>query len=171
MNRRQWFRSFVGETLAWTAAFSGTPQLRLSDLSQLPPQCFGALIPAVNEGIEIDLEGAFTVARSAGNSTCIRLFALDSPEQIAFSHFNGTRTVHKIAQSIGQDLEWDPGSSYAFVRNLFLGLVNAGVCVPANAVGRSLDGSICGEAVTPQDQPRPEPGHNGPGSRAASANS
>jgi hypothetical protein len=134
----------VAEGLAWKDEVRGMPQLRLRSLEQLAPEVFSTIIPTVLDGTDLDIRKNVVFATLKGAKNPVILFETESPENFAFNLFNGINSIHHVVESVTTAFGWEREKSYACVSKLFLRLVTAGICSPANVVGRSIDGSMHG---------------------------
>lgn len=136
-SRRLFARRLLGEAAAFVKEMSGEPQRRLSDLADLPRERLALLTGAVAPGVEwteSDQAVQFLSRAADGSATCIAVLER-SPENLAvFDRLNGVRTLGEIADSLTQDLGLEREQAWSHAVTTFFGLVEKGVCVPANVV-------------------------------------
>jgi hypothetical protein len=135
--RRLFARRLVAEAAAFVKEIGGEPQRRLSDLADLPRERLALLTGAVAQGVEWTESAEavqFLSRASDGSATCIAVLER-TPENLAvFDRLNGVRTLGEIADSLTQDLGLEREQAWGHAVTTFFGLVEKGVCVPANVV-------------------------------------
>jgi hypothetical protein len=133
VRRRHFFRDMARETLVWCEEMCGMRHMKLSDIPNLPPQAFEALMPRVRPEVVIAPEDGQVRARVPGVKEAVLLFAAADASTLAmFNAFNGHQTVAQIARKLEGEMGWTPEQSMANVRALFLRLLELRVCVPGN---------------------------------------
>jgi len=130
--RRQFFRHFAVEALAFIDECRGRPQLRLDELDQLPRPALESIIPVVREDLEVIREGHMMVARSRRtDDPATPLFPIASDDGEVLDLFDGRRTLGEVAASLESPADLE--ARWERCRDLFLRLARMCVCVPANA--------------------------------------
>jgi hypothetical protein len=130
--RRAFFRWLAREGAVKVDEMRGIPQLRLSDLPQVPPARLAGLRPAILPGVEIILAEGAVLGRLAGRADAIPLFPRAPVPLAIFNCFNGTDTLLHAAESVCAATGMEPEAAFGAARSLFLQLVALGVCAPAN---------------------------------------
>jgi hypothetical protein len=58
------------------------------------------------------------------------LFLLDSPALLAFNLLNGQNSLAEVSRQVTDKQAWTKQRGFAYVRGLFLTLVQYGLCMP-----------------------------------------
>ncbi len=143
VDRRRFYKQFIGETVALIEEMQGKPQCKLTDLWELSNQELAVIIPQVCPGVEIVPADGMICARLPENEGLLALFASCEENVSIFNGFNGVNSIGRIAGELSVRTGFDMEESYARVRRLFLQTVSLRVCIPGN------EGS-------PQTDPLPE---------------
>jgi len=131
--RRTFFRWMVRQGLLAFEEMRGRPQMRLSDLPDLPLAEIAAMQPAVLADVTIFTTGDFVFARLTGAVDAIALFSISSPELTIFNRFNGMNTLAHVAADWSNESGRPAEEAFLDVRNLFLRMTHLGVCAPVYA--------------------------------------
>jgi hypothetical protein len=130
--RRRFIRLLLGEAASFVDEMGGTPQLRLDQIPDLPDEKLARLIPVVVENVRLGYAAGVLTATIPGKAQPMQLFATNSTEFRIFNCFDGARSLEAVC------LELAPAGAqavpFAQVKECFLKLVSAGVCVPANFI-------------------------------------
>ncbi|MBZ5510035.1 MAG: hypothetical protein LAN70_02590 [Acidobacteriia bacterium] len=137
--RRAFFRWLARESVIQFDELRGRPQLRLSDLPQLPVAQVAALKPGIVPGVEIIPAGDRVLARLPKRTDAVTLFSLHPMQLAIFNRFNGMSTLAEVAESVCAQSGQPPEEVFAATRSLFLRLAALGVCAPVNTTSDSSD--------------------------------
>lgn len=145
-HRRHFFRMAANECFSVLGEFRGTPQFKLVDLWELDRPTLGKIIPKVLESAEIHIRDSIVFAKipSGGEEEFLSLFELASEKAFLFNLINGNNTIDRIVEEVCGHCNITTEESFIRVRAFFLELVQKGVCIPANGVGKRLWGEITG---------------------------
>ncbi len=131
--RRDFLRSFAMEAKSVLDEACGVPQLRLDEIRDLPEEKLRQIIPVVMGQVELGYAEGNVVA-TIGESPARELFPSDSAEMEVFNRFDGSRNIDSISEELAASGARQPCDAYDAVVRLFLRLVDAGICVPANPI-------------------------------------
>jgi len=92
-----------------------------------------ALVPEVFPDCKITLRDGFVCGTPAQYLQPVRLFPAGFPALTVFNLFNGMDSIAGVSRQAAQQTGWTPEHSFAYVRGLFLYLVQARVCQPKSA--------------------------------------
>jgi len=106
------------------------PRYRLSGLVNFSDQALEAIVPSIRVGCQIVEREGFVWGRSDPQGAYGRLFPVDTPAYSAFALFDCGNTLSSIAVQVGGKLGWESGQAFAYVRGLFLYLVEREICAP-----------------------------------------
>jgi hypothetical protein len=132
VDRRRFFKQFIGETVALIDEMQGRPQCKLTDLWELSNQELAVMIPQVCSGVEIVPADGVICARLPENEGLLTLFASSKENLSIFNGFNGVNSIGRIAGELSVRTGFDMEESYERVRSLFLQTVRLRVCIPGN---------------------------------------
>jgi hypothetical protein len=131
-NRRNFFRSFIAETISFIDEIKGTPQLRLDDLKTLPDDILKGMVPVFNKAFPSRIEdGQLLVQGKDGEFRPYCL--LDERHAYILTCFDGNHSITGMANLLVAEFQLDPDAAYAEVKTFFLRLAEAGICHPAGA--------------------------------------
>jgi len=134
MERRDFFRSVLGDVAAFADELAGRPQFQISELWSLPDDALAKIIPAVHPQAEILVGADHVAARVPQNTEPVFLFGQEPTEAFVFNRFNGMTPIAEIADEVVGGFGETPERAFAIVKGLFLRLVRLRVCVPANPI-------------------------------------
>jgi hypothetical protein len=132
-NRRGFFQFLAREGVAWFDEARGRPQMRLSDLPELPPEALAELVPQILPGVAILPTDTEVRARRPGETETVALFQLEDTNLLIFNRFDGRATLGETVEAVSVATGLDRQETLARVRSLFLRVVGLRVCVPCNA--------------------------------------
>ena len=132
VDRRRFFKQFIGETVALIDEMQGKPQCKLVDLWEFSNQELAVIVPQVCPGVEIVPADGMICARLPENEGLLTLFASSEENVSIFNGFNGVNSIGRIAGELSVRTGFDMEESYARVRGLFLKTVSLQVCIPGN---------------------------------------
>lgn len=109
---------------------SDAPAHGLDELGNWGDAALGNVIPTVNPGVKISVQGGQVFGKPKSFEKPLRLFATNSPALRAFNQMNGFHSLSEIANSLAGENQWDEKHSFLYVRGLFLWLVLCLICEP-----------------------------------------
>ncbi len=137
-SRRAFFRLLADEGCANVERMRGRPQLRLSELPQLPKDALEQIVPVILPSVQIVVADEFVLGRLPGRDAPVELFArepLETADSFIFNRFNGHLSIRQISRELAAAKSFEAAEGFDRVREFFLRLVRLGVCVPGNPVG------------------------------------
>jgi hypothetical protein len=131
-SRRTFFRALFQEALVIHGSVKGGQGGRLSELGSLSDEQLAGLKPVVSQDCEILVDQDHVWAKyELKEQSPVRLFSIEEEGQLmAFNMFNGLHTLGEIGSHLAQEMAWDESTAFAYVRDLFLTLVERAVCHP-----------------------------------------
>ncbi len=135
LNRRNFFRRFVGQIISLEEEARGIPQHQLNELGKLPDSVFSQIKPMVRPDVEIIAEDDQVNGRIKGKQEIFFIFKRELATTVLFNQFNGQNTISQISDELARILSWDKEAAFCHTKDFFLELVRLRVCVPANAIG------------------------------------
>jgi hypothetical protein len=133
LSRRAFFRALFLETKDMARALQGNRSFSLWRLGELPDDELARLVPVLQPGLAVTVEGQRLVARRTSTGERLDL-APASPENVlALNLFDGRLTLGTAGRRLASQMEWDRERGFVHVRDLFLELVERLVYLPRNA--------------------------------------
>jgi hypothetical protein len=129
-SRRTFFRALFQEASVIHGSLKGKEGFRLSELGSLPDGQLARVRPVVHPDHEIFLDQGYVCSRRKRAEATSKLFPTEKENLVAFNMFNGRYDLGQIGGRLAQEMGWDETSAFAHVRDLFLSLIERGVCVP-----------------------------------------
>jgi hypothetical protein len=135
VTRRAFFRALLTEARQATASLQGRPSFSLAALQDLPPDRLARLVPEVQPGWALHIEGERLVAHGRDTGTVLDLSPATKENVLALNLLDGRRTIGSAARRLARDMGWSEEEALEHVRRLFFILAGALVCLPRNAGG------------------------------------
>lgn len=132
--RRAFFRGFALEMLGLKDMARGRGVFSLADLGTAAAPQLGHLVPVIRQDLDFVDDPQEVRCRIPPSDQTLTLFKRSLPALSAFNAMNGGMTLSEIALKIGEETGWPESESFAYVRGLFLTLVEAQVCRPVNSL-------------------------------------
>jgi hypothetical protein len=129
--RRWFFRLLARDAIVAAEEVQGVRHIRLDRFAEVPDSKVGQLIPMIEPGLRVSLEGDDVVATLPGGKRW-RLFPCEDPNASVFHSFNGLDTIDKISSEMLPAFGWTPKESISIVRALFLRLASLGIVRTCN---------------------------------------
>jgi hypothetical protein len=129
--RRQFFRLLAREAIVATQEVRGVRHIRLDRFADVPDSKVGQLIPIIQPGLRISIDGDDVIATLPSGERQ-RLFGSAEPDAVIFRSFNGCDPISKITSDMCQNFGLTPERSISAVRMLFLRLANLGIASTCN---------------------------------------
>jgi hypothetical protein len=129
-NRRTFFRTLFQEAVVVRGTFKGGQGCRLSELGSLPDDQLAQVRPIVHPDREIFLDEGYVCSRREKAEATSKLFPAEKENVVVLDMFDGRHELGEIGSRLAQEMDWDEASAFAHARDLFLSLVERGVCVP-----------------------------------------
>lgn len=124
-------RSFA---TACRGEMAGRRSLDLSELGCWSDGELATVVPAFLPGCEVGVEGNRLWVRAPGAATSTSLCLAEAEALRTLRRFRGDVTLGAIAGVLQAETGWPAESCFGYVRALFLSLVVARACRPANLV-------------------------------------
>lgn len=137
ISRRHIFGRLLGEVLAAADECKGVRHLQLDNVFGLPDERLGMIVPQVRNDVEIIVVGDLVKARCRRRADPITLFTSEPAGLFVFNRFNGEVSLSQVGAEIAVAMSWTNAQGFAYVRSLFLKMVELRVCVPSNPVEQS----------------------------------
>ena len=129
--RRDFFKYSLDELIAAFDQSRGRQSFKLSDLSGLPQEKLGRLIPSILDASTVVADGhRFVVRRPRGQ--VLVLFERGSMEEDVWSRMDGRSSLWEIADALA--IAWKETGEIALARTreVFLRLAEQQICIPRN---------------------------------------
>jgi hypothetical protein len=133
ISRRELFGAFLTMVKVESQRSHGKKVLILSELGEWPDERLAPLVPVMARNSTILMKDGFVIGKPPRSDRSDKLFPLDSPALTAFKLINGLNTLEQISQRLAEQTGWEHSHSFAYVRGLFLVLVEAGLSHPKDA--------------------------------------
>lgn len=133
LTRRAFFRALLAEARQASASLHGTPAFSLAALQDLPAEKLARLVPEVQPGWALHVDGDRLVARGRESGVALDLLPASKENVLALNLLDGHRTVDSAARRLAREMGWPEEQAFEHVRQLFLTLAGALVCLPRNA--------------------------------------
>jgi len=133
LTRRAFFRALLVEARQATASLSGAPSFSLADLQALPAEELARLVPEVQPGWALHVDGDRLVARERGSNVLLDLLPASRENVLAMNLLDGRRTIDSAARRLAREMGWPEEQAFEHVRQLFFTLAGALVCLPREA--------------------------------------
>ena len=129
-SRRDLWRVLLQEILVLRGSIKGGQGCRLADLSSLPDEQLARVRPTLNTDCQVFADQGYVCGRLGNSKDCLRLFAENRENLVAFNLFDGEHRLDEIGARVSQEMSWDESKAFAHTRDLFLSLVRHMVCFP-----------------------------------------
>lgn len=129
-SRRTFFRALFQEAVVIHGSLKGGEGYRLAELSNLPDHQLAEMKPTMNPDCEILVDQNYVCSRSKRTKATLKLFPIESENLLVFNMFNGQHDLEEIGNHLAQETGWDGNRAFAHAKDLFLVLVQHGVCYP-----------------------------------------
>lgn len=129
-NRRRFFNGLALEMMGLKSALGGRPVFSLADLGKANTGNLASLVPVIRQDMDYLDDPAEVRCHLRSENRTVTLFKRTAPALSAFNFMNGSTSLAEIAQQLSAEYGWIEHDSFAFVRGLFLTLVEAGICFP-----------------------------------------
>ena len=133
ITRRAFFGHLVREVVTTAEEARGHRHLKLSGLRALPAAQLIRIVPRVDLANFTVRQGA-VFSKAAGGAAEILVLPLDPIEQAILGRMSGAESLEQIASRLWEDCGLSFEAAAPRTRELFLRLVDWGVCTPASAI-------------------------------------
>ena len=130
LSRRGLIQTIALEYEVSTGKDQGGVEHKLWQLGSAADEKLFRLKPYIIAGSQITTCETSIWCLPSGNSESKRLFLIEPATLYVFNMFNGRNTLHTIARNLAQHMAWPEDRAFAFVRGLFLHLVQLQICLP-----------------------------------------
>ena len=131
--RRNFFRYLLSEAIGLVEEFRGKPQMRLSDLSQVPDELLRQMMPVLNETRSYSIEQDRVLLHHRNRETSQEVYHLNVNEHYMLRFFDGQHSLEDIGRHVANEFGTDTENAYLEVKILFLALAKFAICHPAQA--------------------------------------
>lgn len=135
MSRRGLWQTAVLEMEVYEGQAQGGAGYKLANLGSLPDAAIAQIIPLVLPNCRITVADEVVYGQLPGTAHTITLFPCELATLCAFNQMNGRIPLDEIGRYVAAEMEWLPERAFAFVRGVFLHLVQVRVCVPQGQRG------------------------------------
>ena len=133
LTRRAFFRALLLEARQATTSLRGKPSFSLAALQDLPDDRLARLVPEVQPGWALHVDGERLVARARDTGTILDLLPANKENVLTLNLLDGRRTVGSTARRLAREMGWPEQEALEHVRRLFFVLAGALVFLPRNA--------------------------------------
>jgi hypothetical protein len=130
VTRRQLFASMRTNVEVLNRKAEGGAVFELADLGCMTDGQLAGMTPQMIPGCQITIAEGVVFGQAAHMADAKPLFLLDSPALLAFNLFNGQNSLAEVSRQVTDKQAWIKQRGFAYVRGLFLTLVQYGLCMP-----------------------------------------
>lgn len=136
--RRTFYRDFLSKTVDHAARtreeFLGRPQMRLSDLGQIPDRVMRGVTPVFSAGMAHELSGSTLCIRDRASGKVLESVRLSQVDAKILGLFERGLTLQQVVEGLDCLGGQEAVEAYLRVKTLFLSLARCGVCHPAESL-------------------------------------
>lgn len=132
--RRTFFKYMTCNILVAIDEIRGIPQLKLSDLEELPVEQIKRIIPKIDDRNIYFIERGILWSKDRKTMTVKNICEIDPVEQTIFKRFSGIETVGEIALWASEHHNLIPEEGFRITSEFFIRLAKNRVCFPGNRV-------------------------------------
>lgn len=133
VSRRAFFRALVGDVRGLSGALAGKDVRALSALNELPWDELARIVPTLNRGLSVVVDGERLVARDATTGGHLDLLPATRANVLTLNLFGSEVALGVAVRRLAHQLGWAEEEARAHVRMLFLDLAGRLVYLPRNA--------------------------------------
>jgi len=133
LSRRAFFRALVTDLRGLSGAFAGTETRALSALHQLPMDELARIVPVLNRGLTVVVEGERLVALNSRSGTRLDLLPATRANVLTLNLFESGVALGVAGRRLAHQVGWAEEEAMEHVRSLFLDLAGCLVYLPRNA--------------------------------------
>jgi len=130
--RRGFFRQFLVETICLVEEVKGEPQMRMSELDQVPDDVIRKMIPVFNESHSCRIEGDRLLMKHKKTGLFEEVCRMEPSQRYILRCFDGHHTLEDIGQLFEDRFGQDKDAGYQQVKSLFMFLAKRMICHPAH---------------------------------------
>jgi hypothetical protein len=130
VSRRGLIQTIALEYEVLTGKDQGGMEYKLWQLGSVANEKLFRLKPCIIAGTQITTRESSVWGQPPESAESKRLFSMEPATLYAFNLINGRNTLHTIARNLAQQMTWSEEQAFAFVRGLFLHLVQLRICLP-----------------------------------------
>ncbi|GAK58916.1 hypothetical protein U27_05891 [Candidatus Vecturithrix granuli] len=131
--RRSFFRLMLAEAISLAEEVQGRPQMRLSELDQVPGEVLRRMSPVFNETRSYSIEKNSVLLQHRKRGTSQAVYQLEASEHYMLQFFDGQHTLEEIGRRVADEFGQDEEMAYQKVKALFIVLAKYAICHPAQA--------------------------------------
>ena len=131
--RRSFFRLMLAEAMSLAEEVQGRPQMRLSELDQVPDEAMRRMSPVFNETRSYSIENNSVLLQHRKRGTSQIVYQLEANEHYMLQFFDGQHTLEEIGRFVADKFGQDEETAYQEVKALFIALSKYAICHPAQA--------------------------------------
>ncbi len=132
VTRRTFFRALLAQAREAAGSLRGQPCFSLSALQDLPPDQLARLVPEVQPGWALHVEGDRLVARGRETGAVLDLAPATKENILTLNLLDGDRTIGSAGRRLAREMGWSEEEAMAHVREFFFVLAGTLVCRPRN---------------------------------------
>lgn len=133
VTRRAFFRALLLEARQATASLRGQPSFSLAALQDLPCDRLACLVPEMQPGWALRIEGERLVARGQETGIVLDLAPASRENILALNLLDGHRTLGSAGKRLAREMGWPEEEAQEHLHQLFFTLAGALICLPRNA--------------------------------------
>lgn len=131
--RRSFFRLMLAEAMSLAEEVQGKPQMRLSELEQVPDELLRRMSPVFNATRSYAIEDNCVLLQHRKRVTSQTVYQLEANEHYMLRFFDGQHTLEEIGRLVADEFGQDEGTAYQEVKALFIALAKYAICHPSQA--------------------------------------
>jgi hypothetical protein len=135
IDRRAFFRRFLGQSAVLADEARGIRQLRLSDLPDLPHGLLREIIPVMLPEVELGSDEGRPILQYPQPQDGAARVELSEYEKQVFDQFTGWQSVARATTVLAATWQCDEEIAFERIRSSFLKWAAMGICHPRNPVG------------------------------------
>jgi hypothetical protein len=132
ITRREFLSVMAAELRQFSRQDYGAVAIRIQKFGSLTDDQLSGIIPRILPEAHVHLQEGAVWAKPPNSTRPVRLFPVEPLVNFTFNHFNGKKSLEEIAEALTERSDLPFERAFRFTRGLFLTLVKAGVCLPAN---------------------------------------
>jgi hypothetical protein len=133
LSRRAFFRALVGDVRGLSSALAGRETRALASLNQLTVNELQQIVPALNRGLSIVVEGERMVALDLSSGSRLDLLPATRANILTLNLFQSEISLGVAARRLAHQVGWTEEEAMAHVRTTFLDLAGRLIFLPRNA--------------------------------------
>ncbi|MBN1657747.1 MAG: hypothetical protein JXA93_05065 [Anaerolineae bacterium] len=133
LSRRAFFRALVTDARGLSGALAGQETRALAALVQLPLDELSRIVPMLNQGLSVVVEGERLVACELATGRRLDLLPATRQNLLTLNLFQSEVALGVVARRLAHQMGWSEEEALAHVRTIFLDLAGRLIFLPRNA--------------------------------------